>query len=170
MKLVGRHYLFVLGGLLFQLHYVDVTLHARVHIHAHLHVYANAYTYIYIDICIYTYIYICIYIYIYICMYCTFHRPAIQQTCACKSACPVSLLAFAVMAGKTRLTPFEVGQIAAHASHGLSLAEVASMVTRGAGSLGVSKETVRRALGRLKKDKTWRGDRKAEERRPPPQK
>ncbi len=97
---------------------------------------------------------------IYICMYCTFPRPAIQQTCACKSACPVSLLAFAVMAGKTRLTPFEVGQIAAHASHGLSLAEVASMVTRGDGSLGVSKETVRRALARLKKDKTWRGDRK----------
>ena len=63
-----------------------------------------------------------------------------------------------LLSSMARLTPFEVGQIKAHASHEISATEIASLVFKTDGS-PVSVQGVCDVIKRLDEDPTWRGER-----------
>ena len=64
-----------------------------------------------------------------------------------------------------RLTPFEVGQIKAHAEHGLGPAQIARVVTKSDGTFP-SDAAVAEVLRKLVADPAWRGERKQGSGRP----
>ena len=59
-----------------------------------------------------------------------------------------------------RLTPFEVGQIKAHAYHGLGPASIARIVTKTDGA-APSVQSITDVLRKLDEHPEWRGERKA---------
>jgi hypothetical protein len=59
-----------------------------------------------------------------------------------------------------QFSPFEIGQISVHASHGLGPVEIASEVLKPNGK-PATHQNISKVLKRLKKDKDWRGERKA---------
>ena len=63
------------------------------------------------------------------------------------------------------LTPFEVGQVKAHAHHGLGVAEISRIARRPDGTY-YSDTAIRTAMAKLDEDPAWRGDRKAGSGRP----
>lgn len=75
---------------------------------------------------------------------------------------PCSLPISAAMA---RLTPFEVGQVKAHAYHGLGPAEIARIVKKSDGA-APSEQGIADVLQRLADEPKWRGERKRGSGRP----
>ena len=64
-----------------------------------------------------------------------------------------------------RLTPFEVGQVKAHAYHGLGAADIARIVKKSDGS-APSEQGIANVLHRLVEEPAWRGERKGGSGRP----
>ena len=56
-------------------------------------------------------------------------------------------------------TPFEVGQIKAHANHGLNATHIAKIITKANGISHWSDIAVQDAMNKLSDEPTWRGDR-----------
>ena len=61
--------------------------------------------------------------------------------------------------GGYQLTPFDVGQIKAHAHHGLGPAAIARILLKADGKSHWSGQAIADALARLAADSTWRGER-----------
>jgi hypothetical protein len=70
--------------------------------------------------------------------------------------CRVHIQFNEVFAAMATLTPFEVGQIKAHARHGLGPAAIAELVFKADGS-DINQQTIANAIAKLEADKTWRG-------------
>ena len=60
---------------------------------------------------------------------------------------------------KYQLTPFEVGQVKAHMSHGLGCTSIASRVFKADGKSKFSEEAIRICMNKLKNDPAYRGER-----------
>ena len=67
---------------------------------------------------------------------------------------------FGTMASESQLTPFEIGQIKAHAYHGLGPLAISRLVRKPDGK-HFSDTAIANAIAKLGEDPTWRGERKA---------
>ena len=85
-------------------------------------------------------------------------RPRLHRLPGAPCSLPIS-------AAMARLTPFEVGQVKAHAYHGLGPAEIARIVKKSDGA-APSEQGIADVLQRLADEPKWRGERKRGSGRP----
>jgi len=81
-------------------------------------------------------------------------------SCSAQAVIINEALVPSVLQMSDQLGPFEVGQIKAHMEHGLGCTTIASKIFKADGKTNFSEYCIWAAMCKLKKNKSWRGERK----------